>query len=84
MKKLIYPFIIITLISFAACNGATQKTGGEVRDSSASHGNSGPADSSMATGSGSPVGASTSGSDTSTNGKSTANPTVDSGKTKKP
>ncbi|NCD69399.1 hypothetical protein [Mucilaginibacter agri] len=84
MKKLFHLFITTAIISLSACNGATQKTGGEARDSSASHGNSGPADSSMATESGSPVGASTSGSDTSTNGKSTANPTVDSGKTNKP
>ncbi|QJD95819.1 hypothetical protein HH214_08010 [Mucilaginibacter robiniae] len=84
MKKLAYISLIIAATALSACNGATNKTGGAARDSSASHGNSGPTDSSIGTGTGAPAGTSTGGTDTSTTGGGVANPTVDSGKRSNP
>ncbi len=71
--------IAIALVSvFAACTGAHNKTGGATRDSSASYGNSGPADTTKAA---SGAGAAAR-SDTSHTGNSTAEPTADSEKRK--
>lgn len=79
MKKLLLFTAVSFFAVFSACNGAHNKTGGESRDSAASHGNSGPADTSASAHSGGAGAAST---DTTHTGGATANPTVDSGKRK--
>jgi len=67
MKKLLYT-LFISALCLAACNG-TNKTGGATTDSSASHGNSGPADTTgMSNGSTGTSQQSTGGTDTSTTG----------------
>ena len=84
MKKATIYLLIFAAVNLSACNG-TNKTGGATRDSSASHGNGGPADTSNSAASGTAVQSSTSGTDTSSNGKGTAAPvTTDTTKTKKP
>jgi hypothetical protein len=83
MKKIIVVLAIACIGIFASCNGAHNKTGGATRDSSASHGNSGPADADTVNGSQVPTAQSTNGSDTSTTGKPTDEPTVDTSKPKK-
>jgi len=79
MKKLLLFFAVSFFTVLSACNGAHNKTGGESRDSAASHGNSGPADTSNAAHSSSPGAAS---SDTTHTGGAAATPTVDSAKRK--
>ena len=85
MKKLIYTLLITAATLLTACNGSTNKTGGEKADSGMA-GSSGPADTSMAAGSGSPVGVSTGGTDTSTTASKdgVANPVTDTTGQKKP
>lgn len=85
MKKLT---IILFFISFylAACNRAHNKTGGATRDSSASHGNGGPADTTKSPGSNTTgqSAASPGKSDTSTLGNSATYPATDTVKKSRP
>lgn len=80
MKKLFVVLVLAAALPIAACNGAHNKTGGATRDSSASHGDSGP---DTAFGAGEPEAQSTSGTDTSTTGDVTDSPLADTVKSKK-
>jgi predicted small secreted protein len=81
MKK-IFIIVFAACVYLSACNGAHNKTGGATRDSSASHGYGGPADTTTsATG----QSATSSGSsDTSTLGDNATYPATDTVKKKKP
>lgn len=85
MKKI---FIIVFSACFylSACNSAHNKTGGATRDSSASHGNGGPADTTKSPGSNTTgqSAASPGGSDTSMLGNNATYPATDTVKKKKP
>ncbi|QQL49630.1 hypothetical protein [Mucilaginibacter ginkgonis] len=83
MKKLLIIASAVITITATACNGSN-KTGGATRDSSASHGYSGPSNNGGAGGSSASIGASSVGTDTSKTGKSTTEPTVDTAVKKKP
>ncbi len=80
MKKLFTILAIAATTVIFACNSAHNKTGGETRDSSASHGSSGP---DTAFGAGVPEAQSTSGTDTSTTGEETDAPVADTARAKK-
>lgn len=80
MKKLFVILILAAALPFTACNSAHNKTGGATRDSSASHGDSGP---DTANGAGVSEAMSTNGSDTSSNGFSTDDPVADTAQAKK-
>jgi hypothetical protein len=80
MKNFFFVLVIAASSILFACNSAHNKTGGATRDSSASHGNSGP---DTAFGAGVPEAQSTSGTDTSTTGQSTDDPVADTAHTKK-
>lgn len=80
MKKIAAALAITLTLAFTACNSAHNKTGGATRDSSASHGNSGP---DTAFGAGVPEAQSTSGTDTSTDGHDVDAPVADTVSSKK-
>ena len=77
MKKILYVFAAAGITSLAACSA--HNTAGDTKDSSASHGYSGPQSSAADTinGSAAPFAESTSGTDTSTDGHGVDDPTVD-------
>lgn len=79
MKRILYILACSVALFATACNG-TSKTGGAAVDSSASNGNSGPADTLQKLGQGTPAATSTGGTDASSNGKGVNSPTVDSTK----
>ena len=73
MKKLLI-IVLLSTVYLAACNSTPNKTGGETRDSSTSHTNSGP---DTANGAGVMEAESTNGTDTSTDGQVTDAPLAD-------
>jgi hypothetical protein len=82
MKNPVVVLTILLITAFTACKGAHNKTSGDSRDSSASHGNSGAAADTI-NGSAAPFAESTSGSDTSTDGHSVDDPLADTVHSKK-
>jgi predicted small secreted protein len=79
MKKLLTALLVLSTY-LTACNSAHNKTGGATRDSSASHGDSGP---DTAFGAAVPEAQSTSGTDTSSDGHGVDDPVADTVKAKK-
>lgn len=78
MKKLAYTILFTAAVMLSACNASTSKTGGDVADSGANHGSSGPADSVGVVSPGSAAGAA--GTDTGTTGGNIPNPATDTGR----